>query len=118
MRASSKKAKGRRLQQEVAQKISEAIGLPCGQDQPIESRGMSQNGVDIRLDSEARKRFPYSVECKNQETWSLPAWIKQAQENQMDGTDWMVVCSKNRTRAVVVLDIDVFFELFKKSFQS
>jgi len=63
MKTSSCKAKGRRLQQLVAQKISEAIGLPCGKDQPIESRPMSGGGVDIRLDREALKLFPYSVEC-------------------------------------------------------
>lgn len=114
MKTSSCKAKGRRLQQLVAQKISEAIGLPCGKDQPIESRPMGQSGVDIRLDKEAIKLFNYSVECKNAENFSIPAWIKQAQENQIKGTDWLLVVAKNRTKPIVILDIDAFFSIIQK----
>ena len=39
-------------------------------------------GQDVRLVGEAKKRFPFSIECKWQESWSLPSWIKQAKENQ------------------------------------
>lgn len=118
MKTSSKKAKGRRFQQEVCARISEAIKLPWGPDQPIESRGMGQNGVDIRLDQEALSLFKFSVETKNQETWSVPAWIQQAKSNQKEGTDWLLMCTKNRMKdptAVVIMDIDTFFRLITKT---
>ena len=114
MKTSSAKAKGRRLQNWVGEKASKLTGLPCGPDCPIEPRQMGQNGVDIRLDREARSAFPWSVECKNQETWSIGSWIDQAQTNTYEGTDWLLVLSKNRTQPVVVLDAEVFFSLLEK----
>ena len=64
MKTSSCKAKGRQLQDWVAQKISELLNIPCGKDEAICGREMGQDGVDIRLIGEARVRFPFSVECK------------------------------------------------------
>lgn len=115
MKSSTCKAKGRRLQKLVAEKIQKFTGLGCGPDCPIESRQMGQNGPDIRLDIEARKLFPFTVECKNQEKWSLPSAIEQCQTNCYPGTDWLVVLGKNRTKPIVVLDLDVFFELLHKA---
>lgn len=112
IKTSSAKGKGRELQQDVARLISELIGLPHGKDQPIESRPMGQSGVDIRLDQRARRRFPWAVECKRQENWAIPAWIKQAQANCSEELpDWLLVCRRNRSRAVVVLDAERFFAL-------
>lgn len=79
----------------------------------IASREASQTGTDVRLIGEAKERFPFSVECKYQETWSLPAWIKQARANQSEGTEWLLVVKKNRVDPVVVMDAEVFFKLIK-----
>lgn len=109
----SAKAKGRRLQQWVAKKISEITGIPLEKDGEIESRPMGQSGTDIRLSGEALYHFPFSVECKSQETWSIPAWIRQAQENQIEGTDWLLVCKRNHEKPVVVMDAKTFFMIYK-----
>lgn len=109
----SRKAKGRKLQQWVAQKVSLLINLPCGPDEQIASREMGQGGCDVRLIGEARTLFPWSIECKNQESWAVHKWIQQAQDNQMPGTDWLLIAKRNRTEAVVVLDADVFFSLLR-----
>lgn len=114
IKTASAKAKGRALQQWTCQKISELLGLPWGKDELIASREASQAGTDIRLIGEAQKRFPYSVECKSQETWALPAWIKQAQNNQIEGTDWLLVCKRRREKPVVVMDAERFFDLLKE----
>ena len=111
----ARKEKAKRCQRYVAQKVAELTGLECGKDCPVESRQMGETGPDVRLDAEARKRFPFTVECKNTENWSLPAAIKQAQANMYPGTDWLVVLMKNRTKPVVVLDADRFFELLKEA---
>ena len=110
---SSAKAKGRRLQQLVAEKISKLTGIPFGKDELIESREMGQSGVDIKLIGEAREKFPYSVECKAQETWSVHSWIEQAKTNVMPGTEWLLVCKKSGKQPVAVIDLETFFRLLK-----
>lgn len=114
MKTSSAKAKGRRLQQWVANKISVLTGLPCGKDELIESREMGQSGVDVKLIGIARKLFPFSVECKSQEIWSVPAYIKQAKKNGIPNTDWILFIKRNREDPVVCMDADAFFKLMKQ----
>ena len=111
----ARKQKMHRLQKWVAYKVAELTGLECGKDCPIESRPSGETGPDVRLDNEARREFPFTVECKNQETWSVPAWIEQAKANTYSGTDWVLVISKNRQKTpVVVLDAEVFFNLLEQ----
>lgn len=114
MKVSSAKAKGRRLQQWAMRQISKLTGIPCGKDELIASREMGQSGTDVRLIGKAQQAFPYSVECKYQETWSIPAWIKQAKENQKEGTEWLLFIKKNHHEEIVVLDAEVFFKLLQK----
>lgn len=111
---SSAKAKGRDLQKWVCEKISEITGFPWGKDQPIESRGMGQTGVDVRMESQVRKLFPFSVECKRQESWSVPNWIRQAKDNTIPNTDWLLIMRSNRQSAVVVMDAERFFQTYKQ----
>lgn len=110
----SAKAKGRRLQQWVCQQISDLTGFEWGRDCPIESRGMGQQGVDVRLEGRVLKLFPFSVECKAQESWSIHAWIEQAQENNIPDTDWLLVAKRSRKDPVVVMDAKAFFKLLRK----
>ena len=114
---SSAKAKGKALQNWTCAKISELLELPWGKDELIASREASQSGTDVRLIGEALQRFPFSVECKSQETWAIPGWIKQAEANQVEGTDWLLVVKKRRMDPVVVMDASAFFELMRKGIQ-
>lgn len=109
----SRKAKARVAQNWVAQKISNLTGYACGKDELISSREMGQSGVDIRLIGEAREDFSWSVEVKNQEKVNLYDAIKQAKDNQMNGTDWLVILKKNKEDYVAVLDAEVFFDLLR-----
>ena len=45
---------------------------------------------------------------------SLPAWIKQAKDNQKPKTDWLLFVKKNHHEEVVVLDATVFFKLMSE----
>lgn len=113
----SAKAKGRRLQQLVCEKISHLTGASWGSaggDHPIESRGMGQSGTDVRLESHIKKLFPFSVECKAQETFAIPAWVEQAVKNQEAGTDWLLVCKRSKKDPIVVMDLDAFFRLLER----
>ena len=111
---SSRKAKGRRLQNWTAQKISDLLGIPWGKDEVIASREMGQTGTDVRLIGDAQRKFPFSIECKYQETWAVPSWMKQAVENLKEGTDWLLICKKNREKPVVIMDAEAFFELYRR----
>lgn len=114
IKTSSAKAKGRRLQQWVAQKIAELIGMEYGKDCPVESRPMGQTGVDVRLEKKALELFPFSVECKAQENWAIPSWIEQAKGNTLPGTDWLLVAKKSRNPAIIILDAETFFRILER----
>lgn len=111
---SSAKAKGRRLQQDVARRISELVGIPCGKDECIESRPMGQSGTDVRLSAEARALFPFSVETKASEAWDVPGAIRQAKANTYDGTDWLVVMKRSREAPVAIMDAEALFKILER----
>lgn len=108
----SRKAKGRALQQFVAKKISEILGIPCGKDTEITSREMSQSGTDVRLSERVESLFPFSVECKNVEALNLWSAIDQAKANQKLNTSWLLFCKRNRIDPVVVMDADEWFDMY------
>lgn len=110
----SAKAKGRKAQQWIMRKISELTGISCGQDELIASRPMGQSGTDVVLKGKAQKMFPWSVEAKWQETWSVPAWIRQAKDNQKEGTDWLLLMKRNQHEYVICIDAEVFFKLLSE----
>jgi len=114
IQVSSAKSKGRNLQHYAERKISEITGIPCGKDELVQSREMGQSGTDVKLVGIAKKMFPFSVECKCQESWSVPAWIEQAKKNQLPDTDWLLFMKRSRGKEVVVMDADAFFNLYAK----
>ena len=110
----SRKNKGRKLQQYVCKKLSEITGIEFKKDGDIDNRPMGQGGTDVILRGKAAKLLKLDFECKNQESWSVHGWIKQAIQNQKKGNDWVLVCKKNRQDPVVILDAETFFNLIKK----
>lgn len=111
---SSAKAKGRRLQDWVAQTISKITGLPVGKDEYIAPREMGQSGTDVRLIGVAKQLVPFAIECKYQETWSIPAWIKQAKLNLGDFATWLLFVKKNHHEPIVIMDAEKFFQMYEK----
>ena len=110
----SRKNKGKRLQNDVAKRISDLLGIPCGKDLDIESRQMSQSGVDVILRGKAFELFPFSVEAKNVEKLNLYDAIKQAKDNQKEGTNWLLIVKKNFHEPIVVMDMEEFFKLYER----
>ncbi len=113
MKTSSAKAKGRKLQMWVADKIGWMLNKKVGPDNEIASREMGQKGTDIRLVGEAKDLFPFAVECKNCEKWTLMQWIEQAKENSAEDFDWMVIANKNYSNPVLFMDAKTFFEYWR-----
>lgn len=112
MKRASAMQKGARLQKWTCDQISEVTGIETGKDCLIDSRESGHNGVDVKLIGEAQQKYPFSVECKNQQTWSLPAYIKQAKANQKEGTNWQLVLSRNHYQPVIVMDATVWFQIW------
>lgn len=111
------KAKGRSLQHWVCRKLSEVLGLPWGKDELIAPREMGQSGTDVRLVGEAKRLFPFSVECKNCTRWRLAEFVEQAKANCSPETDWLLVLKRTSRKAskridpLVVMDAEAFFAL-------
>jgi len=114
IKPSSRKKKGRRFQIWVAEQISRITGITCGKDCDIEAREMGQSGVDVKLYGPAFELFPWSVECKNQESWSIHAWIEQAKSNLVPGTEWVLFCRRNNMDPVAIIDAETFFKMWEK----
>ena len=110
MRTQSKKAKGRRLQQWVRDLLIEKLEV---HPEDIESRSMGAGGEDLIMSRSAREKFPYSIECKNQE--SLNIWKSYEQSQQNSGNyEPIVVIKRNNVKPLVLVDADYFVELHKK----
>ena len=110
MKTQSRKAKGRRLQQQFMQLLIEKLDID---PEDIESRSMGAGGEDLIMSKAARTKFPYSIECKNQE--SLNIWKAWDQANGNKGLyEPLVVIKKNGVRPLVVLDAENFLDMIKE----
>ena len=110
MRPQSAKAKGRRLQQQFRDLLIEELGI---HPEDIESRSMGAGGEDLIMARAAREKFPYSIECKNQESINIWKSYEQACENAKD-YEPIVVLKRNKTKPLVLVDAKYFTELHKK----
>ena len=109
MNPSSAKAKGRRLQQWVRDKLIEALDI---HPEDIESRSMGAGGEDLIMARSAREKFPFSIECKNVE--KLNVWEAYEQSKSNCGNyEPIVVMKKNHKKPLVVVDAEFFISLFK-----
>ena len=110
MKTQSKKAKGRRLQQWVRDLLIEKLEV---HPEDIESRSMGAGGEDLIMSRAAREKFPYSIECKNQESLNIWKSYEQAQQNS-GNYEPIVVIKRNNVKPLVLVDADYFVELHKK----
>ena len=109
MKTSSAKAKGRRFQQWVRDQLIEQLDV---HPEDIESRSMGAGGEDLILARAAREKFPYSIECKNQESINIWKAYEQAQENSKN-YEPIVIIKRNNTKPLVLIDADFFMKLHK-----
>ena len=110
MKTSSAKAKGRRLQQKFMELLIEKLDID---PEDIESRSMGAGGEDLIMSKAARNKFPYSVECKNQE--KLNIWSAWDQANSNRGIyEPIVVIKRNGVPPLVVLEAENFLDYVKE----
>ena len=110
MKIQSAKAKGRKLQQLVRDKL---IGM--FQDltiRDVKSCAMGSGGADVQLSEAAFKKFPFSIECKNQAKMK-PVFDAYYQAKKHGAGEPLVVIKTNGEKPLCVVDADVFFNLYK-----
>lgn len=104
----SRKSKGMNFQKYVVNRIKKVLNISEG----ILSRPGGHSGSDVFLvTSDAKEKFPFSVECKNQATLYLKAWIRQSMSHaeKEDFLDWLVVFKIfDRKPPFVCLDWSLF----------
>ena len=110
MRPSSAKAKGRKLQQWVVTKLVEILGFD---EEDLESRPMGSSGEDVIMGVQSRKKFPYSIECKNQEAVNVWKAYEQSQENCKD-YEPLVIIKRNKSKPLALVDAEYFIKLHNK----
>lgn len=103
MRPSSAKAKGRRLQQQIATDLCAALELS-----PDDCRScpMGSHGADVQLSAAARARVPWSIECKNQEKLNMWAAFEQAEAHAASTDERrmpVVVAKRNHKEALCTM---------------
>lgn len=116
----SAKNRGLNQQKRLCEKICSWIGIEFNQSDdtcPVHSRDAGLNGTDIAFRSkEVHDKFPYSIEVKDCNTISLPAWIAQAKENSTDEYPWMLFIHSQvlDEKDIVVMSLKTFEILVKK----
>jgi hypothetical protein len=103
--AQSRKAKGRKLQQQVRDVLREKYKAVL-EDDDIESRGMGQHGTDIILSPLARKTIPFDIEIKCQEKLNIWDSIKQAETNTIENRKTLLIFKRNRTETYCALKFE------------
>lgn len=107
----SRKAKGRRLQQEIVTKILETFSFLPPED--VKSAPMGTPGEDIVLSKEAADWFPFSVEAKNTERLDIWKAIKQAEGTNRDKLP-VVVFKRNHTSSYLVISFEQFLLILER----
>ena len=109
MKTQSAKAKGRRLQQWFRDLLIEKLNI---HPEDIESRSMGAGGEDLIMARAAREKFPYSVECKNQEKINLWESYNQARQNSKNHEP-VVILKRNNSKPLILVAAEYFVKLHK-----
>ena len=117
MNVKSSKAKGRRLQNFVRDKlrqifIKEWTKMPRLEEDDIKSQTMGMGGEDIVMSPAAKKIIPYSFECKNVEKLNVWNALEQAETN-CEGRTPVLVFKRNHSKTYIAIELDSWLETIK-----
>ena len=113
MKTRSSKAKGRRLQNWVRDELLSLFTNLSNDD--IYCAIMGESGADVKFSPHAQKVLPYSIECKNKETFKgIYDIIKQAQSNAKKNQVPLGVIKMNNFEPLAILDARFLFKLMRE----
>ena len=110
----SSKAKGRRLQNMVRDKLRAAFSSSLEEDD-IKSQTMGMTGEDIVLSPAARKLIPYSIECKNVERLNVWQCLKQTEDNTHEDCAPALVIKRNQQSPYIMVPLDIWIALISEN---
>ena len=111
MKIRSAKAKGRRLQNWVREQLLKRLGLPPESDL-VQTALMGENGMDVKVVSTLRNKWPFSIECKNRETFSGIYKILEQSAKQDSNLIPLAFLKMNRQKPLVILEAETFLEIY------
>lgn len=112
MQARSARAKGKRLENLIKDKLVEAFSLTSDD---IRVAIGAENGADIKLSNKAKALFPFAIECKARAKMdTLYKFYDQAVRNS-DKLIPLLVLKADYKNPLVVLDFDYFLTLVNKN---
>ena len=108
MNTKSGKAKGRRLQNWVRDRLYDTFKFT---EEDIRVAIMGESGEDIKLiSSSAKAKFPYSIEIKNKEAHNVWADYAQASANAPESREPILIIKRNKHKPLAVIDATVLIE--------
>ncbi len=114
MQVKSAKAKGRRLQNWVRDKITEAF-FPFIHPDDVSCALMGETGADVKLTRTARHLFPFKIECKAQKNGFTPLYKAMAQCTKHAGTgEPLVFIRQDRQPTLAIVDAEYFINRMGK----
>jgi len=108
----TRKAKGRRFQQQIRDLLLETFKKLDPDD--VRSTSMGASGADLLTSPACQKLFPYAVECKCQEHLNIWAALKQAEKNSTKKLKPILFFKKSHSKKYVTLEAEEFMKLLKK----
>lgn len=100
-KVSSKKHKARTLQKIAAKDIREVFNLP---DEDAISRPMGSGGSDVIMSRAAIEKFPFSVECRNQEKINVWSSFEDCERNaKKDKRTALLMIKRNFSDPMIVM---------------
>lgn len=108
----SAKAKGRKLQQWTRNKILSLI--PALEPDDVKSTSMGAGGEDVQLSPAARKKMPFSIECKARKSIAVYSYYSQAIENCPKNSEPLVIIKADRKTPLAIVDAEYFLKLVSK----
>jgi len=107
MKTSSAKAKGRALQDWTRDILKSLFKFT---DDDVKCAVMGETGEDVKLISKrARKKFPFSIECKNRETFKT-LYAQYEQSKSHSDREGLLIIKMNRKKPLVILDAEYFIK--------
>lgn len=110
MKSHSAKAKGRKLQKNLAERLVSLFPAQIGPDD-ITSRSSGANGEDILISPKARAIYPFKFECKNIKSFVGYNYLDQAKAHKGNFIPVAVV-KANRKEPLVVMELEDFLSIF------
>jgi len=115
MKISSRKAKGRALQNWVVERLM--VYFSFLQEGDIKGAIMGETGSDIKMSPSAKNIIPYKFECKNQERYkSIYTAYEQVDLNKEKGESILVIKS-NRKEPLAIIKADKLFHLLQENYK-